>query len=64
MPAQVLTITINEQGQLNVSGPINNKLLAYGMLELAKECVAEHHRQQASGIVMPEPGDVRLMSGN
>ena len=37
-----LTITLNQQtGQLNVSGPIDNKLLAYGMLALAHDVIAQ-----------------------
>jgi hypothetical protein len=44
-----MTITISEQGQLNVNGPIHDKLLCFGLLELAKEAVPEHHRKKANG---------------
>lgn len=36
-----LLITLNpETGQCQVSGPIDNKLLAYGMLEMARDAIA------------------------
>lgn len=43
---QTLTITVDDQGKMNVTGPIGNKLLAFGMLELAKDCIVKHHEQE------------------
>jgi hypothetical protein len=40
-----LSITMDDQGQLSVTGPIDNKMLAYGMLELAKEVVCERGKE-------------------
>jgi len=44
-----LTITVDDNGRPNVSGPIHDKLLCYGLLEIAKETIAEHHRRAAEG---------------
>ena len=39
---QVLTVTLTDNGRVTVSGPINNKILAYGMLEAAKDAIRDH----------------------
>lgn len=49
MTAQLL-ISITETG-CKVEGAIDNKLVAFGMLELAKEAITKHHAQKANGIV-------------
>ena len=56
MPIQIL-ITLAEDGQLTVSGAIQNKAMAYGLLELAKDAI----RAQA---VAPGIIPVRLMPNN
>ena len=40
-----LVITMDSSGQLSITGPIDNKMLAYGMLEIAKEVVCEHGKK-------------------
>ena len=40
----VITITLAANGQMAVNGAIDNKLVAFGMLELAKEAINEYHR--------------------
>lgn len=47
MPAQLI-IQMDDQGRCQVTGPINNKLVAYGMLELARETIARFHEQRTS----------------
>jgi hypothetical protein len=39
-----LTITLTRSGDINVSGPIGDKILAYGMLEVAKDIINDHHK--------------------
>jgi hypothetical protein len=34
-----LTIMMEEDGRIGVNGPIDNKILCYGMLELAKQAI-------------------------
>lgn len=48
-----LLITVTAQGAVNVKGPIDNKLIAYGLLELAKEAIADHHRRLAATSIIP-----------
>lgn len=37
-----MTIQFNEQtGAINVNGPIANKVLCYGILEIAKQAIAD-----------------------
>lgn len=48
-----LVIHIDDRGQVSLTGPIDNKLVCYGLLEVAKEIVADHHRQQQARLVQP-----------
>ena len=34
-----ITITLTELGQISVNGPLHDKILCFGMLEMAKEAV-------------------------
>lgn len=36
-------------GQLKISGPIQDKMLCYGMLELAKDAIRDMHAKAAEG---------------
>ena len=54
-----ITITLHDDGQLTVSGPLQNKVMAYGILELAKD-VIRAHQVKAPDIIVP----VRLMPNN
>ena len=48
-----LIIQVNDQGACQVSGHFDNKLVAYGMLECARDAIAKHHAKQANGSVQP-----------
>lgn len=45
----VVTITMTPTGQLNLSGPLENPLMMYGILEMAKVVLQEHLKRQAEG---------------
>jgi hypothetical protein len=52
----VMTITLDQlTGAVRVTGPIENRFVAYGMLELAKDAVRMTCEQKQSGsrIVLP-----------
>lgn len=58
-----LTITLYQGGSVNISGPIDNRLLCYGMLELGKELIVQRSYQAAaeeekSDIVVAPAGSV------
>lgn len=37
-----LVVTVDDKGALSVSGPLENKVICLGMLELAKDAVRAH----------------------
>jgi hypothetical protein len=47
-PDLELKITMSDEGAISVLGPIENKVLAYGMLEMAKKVIKEHHKRVKS----------------
>jgi hypothetical protein len=60
MQEVTLTITMNMQnGQVSVSGPIDNKLMAYGMLASAKDAIYDYGKQQER-LVQPAPANYNL----
>lgn len=62
-PIQVvakLEITFNVNGEVGVSGNIDNKALCYSMLEIAKDAIRDHHRKLQEGlkVALPASADV------
>ncbi len=53
-----ITIILDAAGRVHVNGQIENKLLAYGMLESAKDAIRDYVKKQSegSGIVTLPPG--------
>jgi hypothetical protein len=57
----ILTITLKPTtGQVSVSGPIDNKTMAYGMLATAKDAIYDYGKQQQNRIIQPAPIDYTL----
>ncbi len=48
----ILTITLLDNGQVNVSGPIENRMLTYGLLGVAQDSIREHAANQDKRIQM------------
>lgn len=44
-----LIIKLRKDGSVNVTGPIQNKVLCYGAMEAAKEAIHDWHVAQAAG---------------
>lgn len=44
-----LLITLTDERQVAVQGPIEDKLLSYAMLELARDAILQHHVAKANG---------------
>lgn len=65
MPME-LKITLSDTGQITISGPIDNTLLCYGLLEQAKDILRTRVAARgAQRIVQPGPADVvALNRGN
>lgn len=51
----VLTITMDRTGNVNVNGPIENRVLCYGLLEIAKDTLFEFAQKQNSGRIIQPP---------
>jgi hypothetical protein len=50
-----IIITVKPDGNLDVTGPLNEKLLCYGMLELAKEIIGNY---KPGAIITPSPSQI------
>ncbi len=46
-----LIIKVNEQGQVSVAGPLQDKILCYGLLGMAHDVIRDY---KASDILVPE----------
>jgi hypothetical protein len=58
-----ITITVDDGGQMNVAGSLENKMIAYGMLEVAKEVVKHMHDENARRIQAATPDErARILS--
>jgi hypothetical protein len=63
MPLE-LKIMQDDAGQISVSGPIENKILCYGLLEIARDAIVAHH-EKAKRLVQPAAAfPVALTKGN
>jgi hypothetical protein len=59
-----LVIELLPGGKINVNGPINDKMLCYAMMELAKDCIREFiARQQQSPIVTAQIVPIQGLNG-
>lgn len=56
-----LTIILNPNGTVSVSGPINNLILCYGLLESAKDALKNHIQNSQSKIEIPKDNRINKM---
>ena len=55
-PQAVFQIALNANGSVSISGPINNKILCYGLLEAGRAALDDYVPQEQPGIVLlPQP---------
>lgn len=50
-----IEITINETGMINVSGCLENKLMAYGMLLAAHDVIKDHNDAKQKSLILAVP---------
>jgi len=56
-PQAQLLITLMVDGTVQVSGPIDNKLLCYGLLGCAQDAIREYKAKQTTNIIsLPQMG--------
>lgn len=51
---QQIQITLTDDGQVAVNGPLENKMLFYGLIEVAKETCYDYNKQ-AERRIQPAP---------
>lgn len=51
--AMQIVIDVNDAGQVSVTGPLENKVVMFGLLEVAKHVVAAHEVKEAPKILRP-----------
>lgn len=51
-----LAITLDEAGAVNINGPLENRLLCYGLMEMAKEALQKHAAESAKQVIAVPPG--------
>ena len=57
MPTQ-LVITLEDNGQLNVNGPLDNLLMCYGMLQLAHDSIKDYAVLKQQRVRLATPGSM------
>lgn len=59
MAAQAeLIIRLTIEGKIEVSGPIENKLICYGLLEAGRDAIKEFHDAKARSPIIPVNGAI------
>ena len=58
-----LTITLSPNGGVSVTGPIDNAMLCYGLLEVAKDVVRTHVQKKAESLII-QPMTRVVLPGN
>ena len=56
-----LTINLMDDGQITVSGPIQDKVLSYGLLEMARDLIQHFDPQQR---VIPVNAPLNIIRNN
>ncbi len=49
----ILTITFNHDGRVTLSGPLHDRVLCYGLLEMAREVIYDFKNAQKIDLVKP-----------
>ncbi len=51
-----LVVTMDDAGAVQVSGPIDNLILCFGLLEVAKDVLRKHAERTQTGVQAVAPG--------
>lgn len=63
LPVRIM-VEMRQDGQVVVNGPLGQKALCLGILDLAKKAVMDFEPEQTSGITIPDAGLTnRLVNG-
>lgn len=53
-----LTITLNAAGEIGLQGPIGDRLLCYGLLEIAKDLIRQQGEKAKAPLITTAPAGV------
>ena len=59
--AAQITLTLFADGTLDIQGPTENRMLFFGMVELAKSELIAHHVRSSQRVVTPTTADLQLV---
>jgi hypothetical protein len=62
-----LTIQMDPSGNVSINGPIDNTILCYGLLEVARDLLKNHRdkkQQMTASIVAPTTSDIVRLHPN
>lgn len=48
-----LKMTLQDDGRIAITGPIDNEMVCYFLLEKGRQVIAEHHATKAARLVQP-----------
>lgn len=48
-----LKITLNDNGQIQVTGPIDDPIVSYGLLGVARDIIAKRHQSKSENRIVP-----------
>jgi hypothetical protein len=54
----VLSITLTPDGRVNITGPIKDRLLCYGMLKMAEEIIYDFKNAQKVDLILPKKHNI------
>ena len=60
-PIQLIITLVPEIGGVNVQGPIQDRFLCFGMLEMAKDAIRTHQENQNKQQLIKSNGQHRIM---
>lgn len=60
MPDIQLIVTMTDTGQVGVQGPIDNPILCYGLLEIARQSIQAHIQKKGENLIQPVHGSFGL----
>lgn len=62
IPKIQLTIRVESNGQINIHGPLTDKIFCLGLLEIAKKIVHEYKVPEPNRLIVPDfipPGQMK-----
>jgi len=59
MPKAQMTITLTDQGKVEVNGPLGDKIMCYGLLEFARQVIEKYEPRKVVIPNFPIPKDLK-----